>query len=139
MIEEEQRTRGDKIMNLESLKNIKPTRTTHGRPSSTLTDKEWQNELSIMKLYITPYNKNITRMGGKFSRGQENMIDGKEYDGMTNWQSYCSYINDVLRNIRKGNRDFVYFGYQIIDLLKFHYDDLKTRYCDGYWEVWLAQ
>lgn len=41
MIKEEIKIRKDKAMNLESLKNIKPTRTTHGRPAPTLTDKEW--------------------------------------------------------------------------------------------------
>lgn len=122
-------------MNLETLKEIKPTRTTHGRPSYTLTDKEWQNQFATMKLYITPHKKSVTRMGGKFS--QESGIHIENYDGITNWQSYCSYINDILKNIRAGNRDYCYFGYQIIDLLKFHYNNLKTKYCDGYWEVWL--
>lgn len=139
MIEEETNMRKGKIMNLESLKNIKPTRTTHGRPAPTLTDKEWQNELSVMKLYITPHNKTVTRMGGKYSRGQELRTENNEYHGITNWQSYCAFINDVLKNIRSGNRDFCYYGYQIIELLKFHYDDLRTRYCDGYWEVWLER
>ena len=139
MIKEGTNIRKDKNMNLESLKNIKPTRTTHGRPSSTLTDKEWQNELSIMKLYITPHNKTVTRMGGKYSRGQELRTENNEYHGITNWQSYCAFINNVLKNIRSGNRDFCYYGYQIIELLKFHYDDLRTRYCDGYWEVWLER
>ena len=139
MIEEEIKIRKDKNMNFESLKNIKPTRTTHGRPSSTLTDKEWQNELSVMKLYITPHNKTVTRMGGKYSRGQELRTENNEYYGITNWQSYCAFINDVLKNIRSGNRDFCYYGYQIVSLLEFHYDDLRTRYCDGYWEVWLER
>jgi len=125
-------------MELHELKEIKPTRLNYGRQSSTLTDKEWQNEFALMKLYITPNNKKITRMGGKFSRGQEKVSEDREYDGVTNWQSYCSYINDVLRNIRKGNHDFCYYQYQLVDLLKFHYDNLRTRYCDGYWEVWLA-
>lgn len=124
-------------MNLETLKEIKPTRTTHGRPSSTLTDKEWQNQFAVMKLYITPFQKSITRMGGKFSKESGKEVDN--YDGITNWQSYCSYINDVLKNIRKGNHEYCYFGYQIVDLLKFHFDTLKTKYCDGYWEVWLEQ
>jgi hypothetical protein len=88
-----------------------------------------------MKLYITPYKKDITRMGGKYSK--ESGMEMNNYDGITNWQSYCTYINDVLKNIRKGYHEFCYFTYQIVDLLKFHYDDLKTRYCDGYWEVWL--
>ena len=60
-----------------------------------------------------------------------------EYSGATNWQEYCSFINDVLRNIRAGQIDYVYYIYHILDLLKFHYEDLKTRYRDGYWEVWL--
>ena len=137
MIEEEIKVRKDKNMNLESLKNIKPTRMANGRPSSTLTDKEWQNELSVIKLYITPHNKNVTKLGGKYSRGQEINIEDNEYRGITNWQSYCVYINDVLKNIRGGNHDFCYFGYQVIELLKFHFDTLRTRYCDGYWEVWL--
>lgn len=123
-------------MNLETLKEIKPTRTMQARPSSTLTDKEWQNQLEAMKLYITPHKKSVTRMGGKFSKESGKQIEN--YDGITNWQSYCVYINDVLKNIRKGHHEYCYFGYQIIDLLKFHYDDLRTKYCDGYWEVWLA-
>ena len=121
-------------MNLQNLNNIKPTRITYGRPSSTLTDKEWQTEFSLMKLHVTPY-KNITRMGGKYSR--ESGREVKNYDGITNWQSYCSFINETLKYIRKGNRDCCFFAYQIEDLLKFHYDDLRTKYCDGYWEVWL--
>ena len=40
----------DKIfMNLETLKEIKPTRTMQARPSSTLTDKEWQNRGQLLK------------------------------------------------------------------------------------------
>lgn len=122
-------------MNLETLKDIKPTRTTNGRPSYSLTDKEWQNQFSIMKLYIKPYAKSITRFGGKGSR--ELGMAQENYDGITNWQSYCAYINDVLKNIRRGNHDFCFYGYQIVDLLKFHYNTLRTKYCDGYWEVWL--
>ena len=76
-------------------------------------------------------------MGGKYSRGSEKVGENQEYDGITNWQSYCAYINDILRNIRKGGYDYCYYGYQIVELLKFHYNDLRTRYCDGYWKVWL--
>lgn len=130
-------------MLLEDLKNIKPTRTTTGRPSDNLTDKEWQQQLAFKKLYITPYDKKHTRMGGKYSREctktQNHSNEDKIYDGVTNWQSYCSYINDVLKNIRSGGVDYCYFAYQIFDLLKFHYNDLKTKYHDGYWEVWLER
>lgn len=121
-------------MNLETLKEIKPTRVTHGKPVSTLTDKEWQEQFNFMKLYIEPYKK-ATRLGGKYSR--ESGMKVKNYDGITNWQIYCAFINDVLKQIRAGKHEYCYFGYQIIDLLKFHLNDLRTKYCDGYWEVWL--
>jgi len=124
-------------MNLQDLKDIRPTRITNGRPSSTLTDREWQKQFALMKLYITPHDKSVRCLKGKYTKESGKHIEDKMYYGITNWQSYCSYINDVLRNIRAGERDWCYFGYQIVDLLKFHFDDLKTKYCDGYWEVWL--
>lgn len=124
-------------MNLESLKEMKPTRVSHGRPSSSLTDKEWQSQFALMKMHVIPYQKTITRMGGRYSK--ESGFQYENYDGVTNWQSYCSYINDILRNIRKGHCEYTYYAYQIVDLLKFHYEDLRTRYCDGYWEVWLER
>lgn len=113
----------------------------NGRPEPGLTDKEWQNELSIRKLYITPHPKRITKLGGRYSRGANLWnpeIDG-EYHGTTNWQQYCTYINSVLSTIRSGDHDYCYYKYQIMDLLKFHYESLRTKYCDGYWEVWLER
>lgn len=126
-------------MNLETLKQIRPTRISYGRPSPTMTDKEWQNQFATTRLYITPYPSSMTKMGGKYSRGQQKRSEDGIYDGITNWQSYCSFINDVLNQIRLGKHDFVYFGYQVIELLKFHYNTLRTKYCDGYWEVWLER
>lgn len=125
-------------MELSNLKEIKPTRTTHGRPRCTLTDKIWQEEFELLKLHITPY-KTTTILGGKFSRGSYSVKEEEKYEGITNWQSYCSYINDVLKVIRSGKHDFCHYGYQIIDLLKFHPNGLRTKYLknDECWEVWL--
>lgn len=128
-------------MQISKLKEMSPSffRMGSGRPESGLTDKEWQEELSIRKLYITPHEKHITKLGGRHSRGSylwNPEIDG-DYHGTTNWQQYCTFINSVLSTIRSGQYDYCYFKYQILDLLKFHYDTLKTKYCDGYWEVWL--
>ena len=124
-------------MTLEEFRDTKPTLTSHGRPCYNMTDKKWQDEFAIMKLYVTPVSDGTKRFGGKYSRESGREYENSTYDGITNWQSYCVYINDVLRNIRNGNHEFCYYAYQIMDLLKFHHDDLKTRYCDGYWEVWL--
>ena len=130
-----------KNMTLEELKEMRIISNTNGRPDSNMTDERWQKEFNVRKLFITPNDKKHKRMGGKFSResGTWNEEKDGEYLGMTNYQEYCSYINDVLKNIRAGQIDYCYFIYHIMDLLKFHYDDLRTKYCDGYWEVWMER
>ncbi len=128
-----------KSMNLKELKELGVISNTDSRPSEHLTDETWQKEFDIRKLFITPYSSKIKKLGGRFSRESTSGSDDspRTYDGCTNWQSYCSFINDILRNIRAGQVDYCYYIYQIMDLAKFHFHDLKTRYCDGYWEVWL--
>lgn len=130
-----------KSMTLEELREMRIISNTNGRPLSSLTDAKWQKEFNVRKLFITPYSKDIKRFGGRSSKetGTWNEETQGAYYGQTNYQEYCSYINDVLRNIRAGQVDYCYFIYQIEDLLKFHYDDLKTRYRDEYWEVWLEK
>lgn len=130
-----------KNMNLEELKEMKIISNTNGRPISNLTDEKWQKEFNVRKLFITPNNKSATKLSGKYSKesGIWNEETKGTYHGKTNWQQYCHYINDVLANIRSGQRDYCYYIYQIMDLCKFHYEDLRTKYCDGYWEVWLER
>lgn len=130
-----------KNMTLEELKELKLISNTNGRPTSSMTDEKWQKELNLRKMFITPYPKEIKKMKGKYTKesGMWNEETMGTYHGCTNWQSYCSYINDVLSNIRTGQVDYCYYIFQILDLLKFHYNDLKTKYCDGYWEVWLER
>lgn len=129
-----------KDMSLEELRENKLISNTDGRPSSTLTDNKWQNELAIRKLSIKPYPDNVKKFGGKFSKESVFFEEDKHdtYDGITNYQQYCTFINDVLSNIRSGQVDYCYYIYQIVDLLKFHYNSLMTKYCDGYWEIWLS-
>ena len=132
-----------KNMTLEELREMKIISNTNGRPTSALTDEKWQKEFNVRKLFVKPYSKKVKRLGQLRRDSQETGYWNEEtmgtYHGATNWQEYCSFINDVLRNIRSGQIDYLYYIYQITDLLKFHYDDLKTRYCDGYWEVWLER
>lgn len=128
-----------KHMTLEELKEMRIVSNTNGRPSSTLTDEKWQKEFNVRKMFITPHSKNITKLKGKNSTESGRWDEEKQglYYGQTNWQEYCSYINDILNNIRSGQVDYCYYIYQIMDLVKFHFDTLRTKYCDGYWEVWL--
>lgn len=128
-------------MQISRLTEMNPSffRMGNGRPESGLTDKEWQEEFAIRKLYVTPYKQYHTKMGGRYSQDVRkwNEDENGEYKGVTNWQRYCFYINSILSSIRSGEHDYCYYKYQIMDLLKFHHDTLRTRYCDGYWEVWL--
>lgn len=126
-------------MTLEELREIKLVSNTNGRPTSDLTNDKWQKEFILRKMFIKPYPDTVKKFGGKYSResGIWNEETQGTYHGSTNYQEYCSFINDVLHNIRSGMTDYCYFIYQIMDLARFHCDTLKTRYCDGYWEVWL--
>lgn len=92
-------------------------------------------------MFITPCHPSVKKLGGKYSResGMWNEETMGRYDGKTNWQEYCNFINSILDNIRLGQIDYCYYIYQIMQLTKFHYDKLKTKYCDGYWEVWLEK
>ena len=130
-----------KNMTLEELREMKLISNTNGRPTSAMTDEKWQKEFNLRKMFITPYSKDIKKLKGQHSK--ESCMWNEEtqgtYHGCTSWQSYCSYINDILNNIRSGQVDYCYYIYQILDIVKFHYNDLKTRYCDGYWEVWLER
>lgn len=127
-------------MTLEELREMNLISNTNGRPLDTLTDKKWQKEFCIRKSMITPYaDGKSKKLSGKYSKEYSKWneeVNGTYY-GCTNWQQYCSYINDILKNIRSGQVDYCYYLYQILDLLKFHSDDLRTKYRDGYWEVWL--
>ena len=130
-----------KHMTLEELKEMRIVSNTTGKPSSTLTNEKWQKEFNVRKMFITPYSKDVKKMGGKYSKesGMWNEETQGTYYGATNYQEYCGYINDILRNIRAGQIDYCYFIYQIMDLAKFHFDNLRTKLCDGYWEVWLER
>ena len=130
-----------KQMTLEELKEMRIISNTNGRPSSNLTDDKWQKEFNVRKLFIKPHSASIKKLTGKYSKesGIWNEETQGTYYGCTNWQSYCSFINDILSNIRSGQVDYCYYIYQIEELLKFHYNNLKTKYCDGYWKVWLEK
>ena len=133
----------DKIFTLEELREIGLVSNTNGRPRSNLTDEKWQKELSLRKAFVTPHPRGIKKMGGKYSKesGGWNEETQGIYYGTTNYQQYTTYINSVLKEIESGRVDYCYFIYQILDLLAFHYNTLRTKYIEGegYWEVWLER
>lgn len=129
-------------MTLEELKSLRLISNTNGRPTESMTDEKWQQEFEIRKLLARKHDPSVKTLKGLYSRKNSTWNEETQgtYHGETSWQQYCSFINDVLKNIKQGHFDYLYFIYQIDELLKFDFGnrELKTRYCDGYWEVWLA-
>lgn len=41
------------------------------------------------------------------------------YHGKAQYQQYCSFINNILRNIRRGEIDYCFYIYQVAELLKY--------------------
>lgn len=119
------------------------TSPTSGRPSPNLTDSQWQQKFLLMKSTATPSTKKKMSTSESKESGTWNEETRGTYHGATNHQYYCSYINDILRTIRSGDKDFCYFTYQVADLLKYEMDRLMTKYVPdetgGYWEVWLEK
>lgn len=104
-------------MTLEELRGMKLISNTNSRPSSTLTDDKWQKEFNIRKLFVKPVS-GITKLGQNMKYSKETGYWNEEtlstYHGATNWQEYCAYINDVLRNIQSGQIDYCYYIYKFL-------------------------
>lgn len=111
-----------------------------GRPTSDMTDKIWQEIFEQLKEKTMPYIDGEKKtMSYKFSYKTRSDDVLFELDQTTDWSRYCSFINTVLKDIRKGKKVFCFYYYQIIDLLKYHKNDLRTLYDskERQWEVWL--
>ena len=107
---------------------------TTGRPSKNMSDELWQETFKVLQTMTIPIRD--TRM--RKPVGSKDYYSG-DYKGMTQFQQYCSYINDILKVIRSGETDYCHYIYQIEDLLKYERSTLKTEYlpADQCWAVWL--
>lgn len=99
-----------KGMTIDELRMCKAISNTDDKPSPSLTDEKWQKEFNIRKMFLK--NQPINQ---------------------------DAYIKDVLKNLQDGQVDYCYFIYQVMELAMFYPMALKTRYRDGYWEVWLKR
>lgn len=122
---------------LEDLKDKRLISNFDNRPSDRLTDEKWQQEFQIWKDVIKPCSKKTKKLSVMDFRKENNISYHKRID----YPTYCTYMNGVLENIQKGATDFCYYTYQILDLLKFYKDELRTKYFDDdkYWAVWLER
>lgn len=132
----------DEHKSLEELKAERIICNSEGRPPNYLTNELWQREFKLRKRFLEKYPSKIKKM--KVVSIEKTNSDNEPqsiFYGNTQYQYYCMFINDILKNIRNGGRDFCYFMYQVLELAKFDYGnmELATQYNnDGYWVVWLT-
>lgn len=108
-----------------------------GRPSDNMTDKIWQPIFKEIKKQNVPFiDGEKKRMKCRYIKPLVDENGQYMEDQTTTYQRYCMFINSALRDIRKGNVAYVYYLHQIYVLLRFH-PDLKTKFTEYYWEVWL--
>ncbi len=126
-------------LTLQELKEKQIISNTEGRPLDSLTNEQWQQEFRIRKSFIQTTSQKKLNCRQFREPDLWNPESNSSYHGATQWQNYCWYMNDVLRVIRKGDKDYCYFIYQVMELARFHFHELKTKYIPQYkcWEVWL--
>ena len=84
-----------------------------GKPPKEYSDSQWQHDFQFIKDKIKP---------SRFKRMKiipESVSSYYSYHGKTQYQCYCTFINDILDNIRNGGIDYCFFIYQISELLKY--------------------
>lgn len=110
------------------------------RPLYSLTDDIWQNYFEYLRTKVQPYLNGETQKM-KYIKSKTAYDEQGCFlpDERTNYQLYCQFINEILAEIRKGKVAFLFFEYHIRQLLCFHHDNLRTKYLDGYWEVWIEK
>lgn len=95
-----------------------------GKPSKNYTNSQWQEDFSRIKSEVNPSTSKIMKII------PEHYNHNNTYHGMTQYQYYCGFINDILRHIRKGKSDYCYCVYQIAELLKYEHDRLKADWLE---------
>lgn len=70
-----------------------------------MTDSAWQKQFYELRQAVKPsMNKSMktsypVRVNGWYEKSER--VD-------TQWQNYCRFINDILKNIRLGEKDYCY-------------------------------
>lgn len=109
-----------------------------GRPPESLTSAEWQNYFQFIRLNTQPSSSPFM-VKHACKAQQDNPNPKPVHHRNTSYDEYCDFINDMLKVLRSGKKDYCYYIYQISDLLKFEHDSLCTEYLqnDRCFKVWL--
>ena len=91
------------------------------RPPKDYTNQQWQSDFEILKQFVIPSQESEMRII------RDTSLYGS-YHGKTQYQNYCSFINNILKNIRGGEVDYCFYIYQITDLLKYEQERLEVQW-----------
>lgn len=98
-----------------------------GQPRKGYTKEDWAKDFAAMK--------NRTKQSAVFQRMPviaDKKRKNETYHGKTQYQYYCSFINDILQMIRKGECDYCYTFYQVEELLKYEHDRLVAEWLPNF-------
>lgn len=87
--------------------------------------EDWKKDFACVKAAVEPSIFNRMHVVS------ESYNWNATYHGKTMYQYYCSFINDILRNIRKGNCDYCFSVYQVADVLRYEYDKLQVDWLEN--------
>lgn len=82
------------------------------KPPKDYTSEQWLSDFEELKSKVKQAQEREMRVMPDVS------LYGS-YHGKTQYQQYCSFINNILRTIRRGGIDYCFYIYQIQDLLKY--------------------
>lgn len=84
------------------------------------TNYQWQQDFQELKNEIKP-------SGFKYmSVGVTTTLPYQKYQGKTQYQCYCDFINGILKSIRAGKKDYCFYVYHVKDLLQYEHDRLSV-------------
>ena len=90
------------------------------KPPKDYTSRQWRSDFEEIKSKVIPTQE-------RFMRVIRDSPSYGSYHGKTQYQQYCSFINNILKSIRRGEIDYCFYIYQIQDLLKFE-ERLKVEW-----------
>lgn len=92
-------------------------------PPANYTNSQWQTDFNILKSQTkqSKYHK-MPVISDKI----DNQF--QTYHEKTQYQTYCDFINGILKTIRNGEKDYCFYIYQIVDLLKYEHNNLKAEW-----------
>ena len=89
-----------------------------GRPHRNYTNEEWQKDFIKIKEKVRSSKLNFIPVIKEFDN------TNYTYHGKTQYQYYCDFINNTLKEIRNGETSYCFYVYQIAELLKYEHERL---------------